>query len=187
MGSVRRVAALSLFSGCVSASGNAIAQHIDLRQRGDQRRHADSRTANGYDPIPTLRFFVYGAAFAPVLYCWHAFLNARFPLPPVANAAAAQPRASAGRAAVVLKRLAVDQAVFAPVACGAFVVGMGALEGLGPAEIQERMRAHYLRILLAGYAVWPAAQLVNLSVVPLAYRVQFGSVVSLAWNRHQRN
>ncbi|KAJ1734606.1 hypothetical protein LPJ61_000988 [Coemansia biformis] len=170
----RRLAALALFSGSVSATGDAIAQGLDAWARDGAAQRGD------YDRTRTLRYFVYGAAFAPISVRWHAFLNARFPLQ--APATAARPLRST--AAAVLKRIVADQAAFAPFACGAFVVGMGALEGLGLGELLERMRERYPRILLAGYCVWPAAQLVNFSVVPLAYRVPFGSTVGLFWNTY---
>ncbi|KAJ2157411.1 hypothetical protein GGF46_004535 [Coemansia sp. RSA 552] len=174
-----RVAALALFSGSVSATGNAIAQSLDLWSAdADGSTESSERVrGTGYDPAQTLRFFVYGVAFAPVSFRWHAFLNSRFPLgaasivkavPGTATGASAfVARFQTSKAAAVLKRIAVDQAVFAPLASGTFVVGMGILEGLGPEELLERMRTYYLRILLAGYLVWPAAQLINFSVVPL--------------------
>ncbi|KAJ2846994.1 hypothetical protein IWW36_004082, partial [Coemansia brasiliensis] len=53
---------------------------------------------------------------------------------------------------------------------------MGMLEGLGMEKLGERVRLQYPQVLLAGYLVWPAAQLINFSLVPLTYRVQFGSL-----------
>ncbi|KAJ2339131.1 hypothetical protein GGF43_006712, partial [Coemansia sp. RSA 2618] len=137
----------------------------------------------------TLRFFAYGVAFAPISFRWHAFLNSRFPLVASAKAAASTPATKAvqplsDKARAVLKRIAVDQTVFAPFASGAFVVGMGVLEGLGSDDLLERIRVQYPKVLLVGYLVWPAAQLINFSVVPLIYRVPFGSMVGLFWNTY---
>ncbi|KAJ2232448.1 Protein Mpv17 [Coemansia sp. RSA 485] len=88
------------------------------------------------------------------------------------------------RLVMALKRVAVDQTVFAPFATGVFVFGMGALEGLDTAGLVQRAKTQYMDILTAGYALWPAAQLINFSFVPLVYRVPFGSTVSLFWNTY---
>ncbi|KAJ2719354.1 hypothetical protein GGI07_005266 [Coemansia sp. Benny D115] len=235
MATGRLLAKLALFNGCVSATGNVIAQFLVARSNRSSAEHtadparpeskdgtasADPRALfrlqaiPGYDPLQTLRFFVYGASFVPISFRWHSFLNARFPIASTSTSTAAATSASkaskaavtptgagansggaiAGQTAVeqsgrqklamVLKRVAVDQTVFAPFATGAFVFGMGLLEGLSPAELAERARTQYMDILLAGYALWPAAQLVNFSLVPLAYRVPFGSTVSLFWNTY---
>ncbi|KAJ2706558.1 hypothetical protein H4R19_004998 [Coemansia spiralis] len=169
----RRYAALALFGGCVSAAGDQVAQGLDGWTGGRDRRD--------YDGVRTLRYFAYGAAFAQVSFRWHTFLSARFPVQAPAGTAE---RPLRRKAVAVLKRIAVDQAVFAPLACASFVAGMGALEGRHPRELLERMRTQYPQILLAGYCVWPVAQLVNFSVIPLAYRVQFGCTVGLFWNAY---
>ncbi|KAJ2737221.1 hypothetical protein IW152_000242 [Coemansia sp. BCRC 34962] len=179
------------------ATGNVIAQSLRLWSEQafpvagiDSTVAGHKVPASSYDPLQTLRFFVYGVAFSPVSYRWHAFLNARFP---VGDVIAGSPKeiATAPSKAVllhsaraVLKRLAVDQAVFAPIATLSFVGGMGMMEGLGPTELAERFRIQYPAVLMAGYALWPAAQLVNFSIVPLAYRVPFSSVVGLMWHTY---
>ncbi|KAJ2821929.1 hypothetical protein FBU31_004748 [Coemansia sp. 'formosensis'] len=89
-----------------------------------------------------------------------------------------------GNTSAVLKRLAVDQTVFAPFATFSFVGAMGVMEGLGPSELVERFRMQYPEVLIAGYALWPAAQLLNFSIVPLAYRVPFSSIVGLMWHAY---
>ncbi|KAJ2767153.1 hypothetical protein IWQ56_003437 [Coemansia nantahalensis] len=175
MVAVRQRAGLALFGGCVAAAGDTIAQGLEGWAAGrDRRRH---------DGVRTLRFFVYGAAFAQASFAWHRFLSARFPLQAAAGAEAAG-RPLLRKAAVVLKRIAVDQIVFAPFACASYIVGMGALEGRGPRELLARVRAQLPQVLLAGYCLWPAAQLVNFSIVPLAYRVHFGSAVGMFWNTY---
>ncbi|KAI9477380.1 hypothetical protein BX667DRAFT_506523 [Coemansia mojavensis] len=179
-----RLAALSLFSGSVSATGNIIAQYLDTWSSGSNQ--TETTFFSKYDPLKTARFFVYGVCFAPVSYRWHAFLNHRFPLEALAKASAAAKsgQSLSGKAAAVFKRISVDQIVFAPLASGAFVVGMGVLEGLNMEKLRERVRLQYPQVLLAGYLVWPAAQLINFSLVPLMYRVQFGSLVGLFWNTY---
>lgn len=175
MSTTAQLAKLSLFSGSVSATGNLIAQYLAARQPA---ANTSQPFGSIYDPAQSIRFFVYGMSFAPVAYRWHAFLNRRFPISTPATASATQ------KYIMVMKRMAVDQTVFAPLACASFVGGMGVLEGLGPKEIGERFRTRYPGILMAGYVLWPAAQLANFSLIPLAYRVHFGSMVSLFWNTY---
>ncbi|KAJ1835861.1 hypothetical protein LPJ63_000783 [Coemansia sp. RSA 2711] len=191
MATVKRIAGLALFSGSVSATGNVIAQYLDSWSRTGDCAADKTHTVpfSGYDPAQTVRFFVYGAAFAPISFSWHAFLNRRFPLMAAANAPAVASVARgshllSGKAKAVAKRIAVDQTVFAPFASGAFVAGMGILEGLDLDDLRERIRVQYPRVLLVGYLVWPAAQLINFSIVPLIYRVPFGSMVGLFWNTY---
>ncbi|KAJ1936009.1 hypothetical protein FBU59_005196 [Linderina macrospora] len=178
MATKTQLAKLALFSGSVSASGNTIAQY--LSQERTQTDHSPTTKSwpliANYSPVQTLRFFAYGLTFAPVSYRWHALLNKRFPLESAGSAKA--------KAIVVAKRMVIDQSLFAPFATGAFVVCMGFLEGLTPTELVERAKVQYPRILVAGYMLWPAAQLINFSVIPLAYRVPFGSTVSLFWNTY---
>ncbi|KAI9502852.1 hypothetical protein GGI25_002629 [Coemansia spiralis] len=191
-----RLLKLGLFSGSVSATGNMIAQYLDLWS--GSRKHAKKELPEtkkgfamaGFDPVQTLRFFVYGFLFTQISYRWHVFLNGRFPVAAAATPSTsqvAQPasiKPTTGKAAMVLKRVAFDQIIFAPFASGMFVVGMGILEGQGPEKLLERIQLQYTKILIAGYAVWPAAQLINFSLIPLAYRVPFGSIVSLFWNTY---
>ncbi|KAJ2745980.1 hypothetical protein GGI20_001744 [Coemansia sp. BCRC 34301] len=199
MANPRQLAKIALFSGSMAATGNVIVQSFMLWPErtapvvANGSLMVDRRPlAPRFDPLQTLRFFAYGVAFTPISYRWHAFLNVRFPvgdravaslkqgtLAPALSRMSLSPNTSA-----VLKRLAVDQTVFAPLATFAFVGGMGAMEGLGFNELTERFRAQYPAVLLAGYALWPAAQLVNFSLVPLAYRIPFSSVVSLVWHTY---
>ncbi|KAJ1641604.1 hypothetical protein LPJ64_006436, partial [Coemansia asiatica] len=124
------------------------------------------------------------ASFTQISYRWHAFLNKRFPI--MSSSAATKPtdtmmlstkaiQSMTERFGMALKRVAVDQTVFAPFATGLFVFGMGALEGLDTAGLAQRAKTQYMDILIAGYALWPAAQLINFSFVPLVYRVPFAS------------
>ncbi|KAJ2044695.1 hypothetical protein GGI01_002634 [Coemansia sp. RSA 376] len=198
MATPRQLAKIALFNGSMVATGNVIAQSFMLWSERAAPAAADSSPAVGrresalsYDPLQTLRFFAYGVAFTPISYRWHAFLNARFPTGDIVAGSLKQSATTPSKVSslsrstsAVLKRLAVDQTVFAPFATFSFIGGMGAMEGLGPSELVERFRIQYLPLLIAGYALWPAAQVVNFSIVPLAYRIPFTSVVGLMWHTY---
>ncbi|KAJ2004539.1 hypothetical protein GGI04_002572 [Coemansia thaxteri] len=195
MSTPRQLAKLALFSGSTAATGSIIAQYFASKTGratssgfDSSQAHGINEPVSGFDRLQVLRFFAYGVAFAPITYRWHVFLNAKFPVnalasKPLAHGAASRLHLS-DNARAVLKRTVVDQTVFAPLGTGAFVVGMGVLEGQRFSEISERLRVQYPTILLAGYVLWPAAQLINFSLVPLVYRVPFSNVVGLFWNTY---
>ncbi|KAJ2885877.1 hypothetical protein H4R27_001081 [Coemansia aciculifera] len=197
MATPRQLAKIALFNGSMVATGNIIAQVFMLWSERAAPAAADNsptvgrrESASSYDPLQTLRFFAYGVAFTPISYRWHAFLDARFPMGDIVagslkkSVTASSKMPLSRSACAVLKRLAVDQTIFAPFATFAFVGGMGAMEGLEPNELVERFRLQYLPVLIAGYALWPAAQIINFSIVPLAYRIPFAGVVGLMWHTY---
>ncbi|KAJ1718860.1 hypothetical protein LPJ53_006261 [Coemansia erecta] len=176
MATLGQAVKLAAFSGSVGAAGNIVAQYLVSRS---ERSDRDQGFIARYDPVQTARFFVYSASFTQISYRWHAFLNKKFPIGTIASSAKVHKtttQVATQRFGMALKRVAVDQTVFAPFATGAFVFGMGILEGLDAPGLVERARVQYLGILVAGYALWPAAQLINFAYVPLLYRVPFGSV-----------
>ncbi|KAJ1734605.1 hypothetical protein LPJ61_000987 [Coemansia biformis] len=162
----RPLLTLSLTNGAMAGVGDAIAQRLA------------PAPAPAYDPWRTARFVTYGCLFGPVAFRWYSLLDRKFPLP-AATAAAATARALA-----IGKRVAADQVAFAPVAVAAFFAVMGALEQRTPAEIGASFREKYPAALAGNYVLWPAAQLVNFSLVPLVYRVPFSSLVSIVWNTY---
>ncbi|KAJ2082973.1 hypothetical protein H4R24_001167 [Coemansia sp. RSA 988] len=80
------------------------------------------------------------------------------------------------------KRVAVDQIIFAPAAVAAFFTGMGLMEGKTFGEIRDHLHERYFKALAGNYVLWPAAQIVNFSIVPLMYRVPFSGMVGILWN-----
>ncbi|KAJ2499793.1 hypothetical protein GGH96_003226 [Coemansia sp. RSA 1972] len=183
----RPLVTLSLTNGTMGAIGDVIAQNIaqpTAQQTGKTKSTGGCSQAIGYDPMRTARFFLYGCMFGPVAYKWYSLLDRRFPLPLVALGSPA-PSAlgtSAAKMLAIGKRVAVDQVAFAPVAIGTFFAVMGAMEGKHINDIRASLRAKYPDALVGNYALWPWAQLVNFSVIPLIYRVPFSSVVSVLWN-----
>ncbi|KAJ2380287.1 hypothetical protein H4S02_006755 [Coemansia sp. RSA 2611] len=185
----RPLLTLSLTNGVMGAIGDAIAQSIapspspPLPQTDKAMLAGHDGRRPPYDFARTARFFVYGCMFGPVAYRWYSLLDCRFPLPPVSLASStAGASNSAAKLLAIGKRVAVDQIVFAPVAIGAFFTVMGAMEGRCMDDIRASLRAKYSKALAGNYALWPWAQLVNFSVVPLIYRVPFASLVSVSWN-----
>ncbi|KAJ1647936.1 hypothetical protein LPJ64_000748 [Coemansia asiatica] len=172
----RPLLTISLTNGVMGAAGDVLAQSLVPQQQTseDPPQSASTKTAVSYDPWRTLRFFAYGCMFGPVAYRWYGFLDRRLPMTAV----------RAAKAATLAKRVAADQIFFAPVAIAAFFAAMGAMEGKGIGELKISLMERYPEALTGNYILWPAAQMLNFSIVPLVYRVPFSGLVSIIWNTY---
>jgi hypothetical protein len=64
----------------------------------------------------------------------------------------------------------------------AFLVIMGVLKGQSRDHIFQNLQTQTLRIIFAGYRIWPLASLVSFSFVPVRRRILFFGAVGLCWN-----
>ena len=64
------------------------------------------------------------------------------------------------RAAVVLAKMAIDQLIFTPVGTVVFYSAFKTMEG-DAAGIPATLRDKFWPTLLAGYALWPVAHIIN--------------------------
>jgi protein Mpv17 len=85
------------------------------------------------------------------------------------------------RYARLVARVAIDQAIFAPVFLLAFFALGAALEGAGAAGLRARLASGYARALGLNYCIWPAATLVNFALIPQELRILFANIVALGW------
>lgn len=116
------------------------------------------------------RFFVIGVGFVgPVLRTWYLSLE-KIVRP-------------TGRI-IPLKKMLLDQGIFAPVFLPCFLVCLGALQRQSWSSIKRKVRTDYIPVLTANYVLWPAAQMLNFYLVPLHYRVVYASGVALIWNTY---
>lgn len=104
----------------------------------------------------------------PTLTVWYGFLG----------------RVTAGFGTGLLptiKRMAIDQLLFAPPFIALFFLTAATFEGKmmdGP----ERLRKGWASAVLANYSLWPAAQMINFGLVPAAFRVLFSNCVGVVWS-----
>ncbi|GAA5987607.1 hypothetical protein JCM10908_007133 [Rhodotorula pacifica] len=82
---------------------------------------------------------------------------------------------------VLLRRVAADQLLMAPISFIVFLVCMGLMEFRSPVAIMARIRSALIPILLTNYKVWPFVQCVMFLYVPLQYRVPLSGVINVAW------
>lgn len=119
-----------------------------------------------------VRFMGWGLVVAPFQFKWLSLLSRTFPM--TATAAMGP----------VLKRVACDQFVFAPISLVAFFSYMTVAEGGDAAAVKKRLGQVYAPTLKANYMLWPAVQLLNFRVMPLQFQLPFSSTVGIAWGTY---
>jgi protein Mpv17 len=159
------------------------ATNLDERLPPRLQEHEDlkPRPPRMFDPYRTLRFALYNMAVAPIVGRWFMFLEARFPMPAVAQATKSLIKPSD---MVTLKRMVTDQALFAPMSLCLFFSVMGFVETKSVEGVKEKFRDAYSPALKANYQLWPLVQLVNFKFTPLPYRLPVVSTVGIAWNSY---
>lgn len=102
----------------------------------------------------------------PVLHFWYGFLWRLLPR---------------NDALTIVKRLVVDQLLFAPVAVASSLSFLAAAQGQA-ADIPRRLKEQVPGAVLNNWKLWPAAQAINFSLVPVPHQVLFANAVSVFWN-----
>ena len=152
----------ALTSGVICGSGDAACQLID---RGESTLHSN------FDPTRTMRFTFLGTfLLAPVLHVWYGRLGIWIP---------------GSKFAPVLKRLALDQLIFAPVFIPTFMSSLLILENgtnCTPELVIDRLRISWHSALFANWMIWVPANLVNFKFVPGTFQVLFANCVGFVWN-----
>lgn len=85
---------------------------------------------------------------------------------------------------MVLKKVALDQFVFAPAFLGVFLTTLGIVQGKGPEVTVAEVKKNYLDVVISNYKLWPWVQLGNFYLVPLRYQVLVVQIVALLWNTY---
>lgn len=85
---------------------------------------------------------------------------------------------------VAMKKVFVDQAIFAPSFLCIILATVGAMQGKNWDNIKRDLQANYFDVLQTNYYIWPWVQLVNFYYVPLQYQVLLVQTVALFWNTY---
>jgi len=118
------------------------------------------------------RFMSYGFIMAPLQFVWFGRLTKWFPIGPKNGNTQA------------LKRVAMDQLIFAPLGLSCFFTFMTVAEGGGRKEVATKFRDIYLPTLRANYILWPAVQIINFRLMPLQFQIPFVSTIGIAWTAY---
>lgn len=119
------------------------------------------------------RFMAYGFGMAPIQFKWFQFLSRTFPMAKGTSALGA-----------TLKRVAMDQLVFAPLGIAWFFTVMTVTDGGGRRAVQTKLRDMFVPTLKANFMVWPAVQLINFRLMPVQFQLPFVSTVGIAWTAY---
>ncbi|XP_057668341.1 protein Mpv17-like [Diorhabda carinulata] len=149
----------SIQSGVFCGTGDVIAQVI-----------AEKKSFSEIDVRRTGCFILLGSGYVgPILSIWYKFLSRKL--------------GDKGKF-VVLKKVAADQLLFAPPFQIGLITVINSLQGRDFDFIKNQIRQKYTDILLTGYKLWPAVQIINFYFVPLSYQVLVVQSVALFWNAY---
>ncbi|CAG9783060.1 unnamed protein product [Diatraea saccharalis] len=146
-------------TGTLMAAGDIICQSLIEKKK---LRHLDVKRTIGFSSIG---FFVGG----PALRVWYGLLNKHI--------------GSTGKS-VALKKVFVDQVLFAPAFLYLILIAVGTLQGKSFDTIKADLKANYTDVLITNYYIWPWVQLINFYYVPLQYQVLVVQSVALFWNTY---
>jgi len=82
----------------------------------------------------------------------------------------------------VVKRVALDQFVCAPLVIPTFLTGLWIMEGKEMEEIWPSLQEQVPSTTVANWALWIPAQLINFRFVSGKYQVLFSNMVGFIWN-----
>ena len=84
---------------------------------------------------------------------------------------------------VALKKVVLDQGLFAPAFLVLFYGSLGLLELSPVQKTVARLRAEFLPNMAVNYSIWPAIQMVNFYYIQKPkYNILFVNVASIFWN-----
>ncbi|CAD5228388.1 unnamed protein product [Bursaphelenchus okinawaensis] len=81
-----------------------------------------------------------------------------------------------------VKRMIVDQIIAAPIITTIFLFNVQLMESKSINTSINKTRNVWAPVMANNYKLWPFVQLINMSVVPLEYRIVFLQFVGLFWN-----
>ncbi|XP_011496434.1 PREDICTED: protein Mpv17 [Ceratosolen solmsi marchali] len=139
---------------------------------GDQiaQNYIEKRSAKNLDLIRTAQFAGIGFFIAgPATRTWYGILDKYF--------------GSKG-VIVVLKKVACDQLLFAPVFIAILLSTIALMQGHNLKSTKLKLKNEYTDILINNYKLWPIVQLLNFYFVPLHYQVLVVQAIAILWNTY---
>lgn len=159
-----------LTSAFIAGCGDLACQYITHCQSNEDK--TDIYTTNNSTFTPDInrtgRFAFIGMTFvAPMAHSWFGFLGRAIPGKTLAAA---------------LKRVVLDQIIFAPFMIPGFMTNIMLLEGRPTTEIKDALIRNVPDAYVTNLAVWVPALLINFRYVPGKWQVLFSNCVGFGWN-----
>ncbi|KAH8420010.1 hypothetical protein KR009_004795, partial [Drosophila setifemur] len=130
----------------------------------------EKKELNDWDVGRTARFTALGlVVVGPVLRTWYMALERRVP------------KDYTTRRRGITKML-LDQGVFAPPFTLVMSYLVPKINGEPEEQIRKRIHEDYFHLLSRSYMLWPAAQFINFTYVPLSYQVLYVQCIAVIWN-----
>lgn len=145
------------FPGVLVATGDVVTQQVVERK------------GTNHDFARTARMGLVGVIIAPVLRTWYLTLDRI--VPGTAKTAG-------------FKKMLLDQSLFAPVMICFFFGVTETLAGKRPNEIKKMLQERYVQTLITNYKIWPLAQTLNFTFIPIQHRIGFVQIVAIFWNAY---
>lgn len=151
-------AANVLVAGTLMMTGDALQQVVERR---------GVRNGAAMDHERSVRLFLVGLMEGPLQYVYYTRLDRLLP----------------GRALpTVVKKVALDQTVAAPLFISVFFYGSGLLEGRSLDECGRELRRNIWTVYLADCLVWPPSQFLNFYLVPAVFRITYINLLTCGYN-----
>jgi len=159
-------------SAFIAGSGDLVCQYITHCQKRENQTENYSSVSNTFTPDinRTGRFAFLGMTFvAPMAHSWFGFLGKYVP-------------GTSFTAAI--KRVVLDQIIFAPIMIPGFMTNIMVLEGRPTTEIKHALIRNVPDAYITNLAIWVPALLVNFKYVPGKWQVLFSNCVGFGWNMY---
>lgn len=129
---------------------------------------AQAVEGSGYDVARTARMASFGLLWHGIAsHIWYELLDNRVP-------------GQASSPGTVMAKMVLDQVIWAPFNTMVFYAYLAAATG-SLAELPAVLQTKLIPTILAGYALWPLAHIINFRFVPQQHRLLYVNLVNLVW------
>ncbi|CDW91795.1 mpv17 pmp22 family protein [Stylonychia lemnae] len=157
--STRPLVTKMITSGAIGAFGDLLCQTFENRTKKEK----------SYNLQRTKSFFLTGTFFiAPLLHLSYSIVLPRL-VPELTTVGA-------------IKKLALDQLVFAPVVVTMFYPVINFIEGKPFQQSIEDLKNKFIPTMITNYKIWPLANFINFTFIPIQYQVLWANMISLLFN-----
>ena len=174
-------------SGLIAGSGDVLCQYLNRKRSDDVKRDTYQKS---FDWTRTIRFTILGSFLvAPTVHTWYGYLMSSIP---------------GSSISAIVKRLFLDQGVFAPIFLPTFISCLTVLEHINVfgeknddkvqknesndtdllSHITNRLRSDVPEALVVGWSIWIPSMAIMFAFVPSKFQVLYSNCVGFVWNAY---